>query len=97
MYDRFSGFIKFRSSERNIENKMSNSYFNEESDSFAPPFSTVERIFTLQLPIYYMQCLNRKFRWVQMRALQKRNERNRLSLFREVEAMLFASGHLPDY
>ena len=52
MYDCFSGFIKFWSSERNTENTMSHLYFNEESDyseeyvtikSFTPPFSTAER------------------------------------------------------
>ena len=33
MHDRFSGFIKFLSSERNTEsNKMSHLYFNEGSD-----------------------------------------------------------------
>ena len=32
MYDRFSGFIKFWSSERNTENTTPHLYFNEESD-----------------------------------------------------------------
>ena len=62
MYDRFSGFIKFWSSERNTEDTTPYLYFNEESDyacdngSFAPPFSTIKKlnIITLQLPIYYM-------------------------------------------
>ena len=32
LYDRFSSFIKFSSSERNTENTISDLYFNEESD-----------------------------------------------------------------
>ena len=68
MYDRFSGFIKFWSSEKYIENTMPHLYFNEESDYSKENTCDIEvfcttilhcrkklNIFTLQLPIYYIQ------------------------------------------
>ena len=72
---------------------MSHLYFNKESNYSEENtcdnevfLSTILQhrkklnIFTLQLPIYYIQFLNRKSRFVQMQTLQKRNERNKLSL-----------------
>ena len=72
---------------------MSQLYFNEESDyskentCHNEDFCTtilhhrkILNIFTLQLLIYYIQYWNRKSQLVQMRTLQKRSERNRLSL-----------------
>ena len=68
MYDRFSGFIKLWSSERNAGSTMSHLYFNEESDCseenacdnqvFRPTIFHDRKklnIFTLQLPIYYVR------------------------------------------
>ena len=68
MYDRFSSFIKFWSSERNTEYMMSHLYFNEESDYSEENICHNEvfhstilhhrkklNIFTLQLLIYYIQ------------------------------------------
>ena len=75
------------------ENMISHLYFNEESNYSEENTydnevfrSTILQhrkklnILTLQLLIYYIQFLNRKSRFVQMQTLQKRSERNRLSL-----------------
>ena len=49
-------------------------------------------ILTLKLPIYYMQYLNRKSQLVQMCALQKRSETNRLPLWERVGCNAFCFG-----
>ena len=68
MYDRFSGFIRFWSIEKNTENTMPHLYFHEKSDYSEENTCDNEvfrttilhqrknlDIFTLQLMIYYIQ------------------------------------------
>ena len=82
MYDRFPGFIKFWSNERNTEKTIL--YFNEESDGFEENTcdnevfwsSTLQHrkkrnIFTFQLLIYYIQYYNRKPRLMQIQKTER--------------------------
>ena len=87
---------------------MSHLYFNDESDYSEENTCENEvfrstilhhrkklNVFTLQLPIYYIQYQNRKSHLMQMRTLQKRSDRKKLSLLQRGGCNAYRFGQNP--